>query len=269
MAPGDRRVGRLARALTDLAAWRIAIVVIVLGAFLMWLSASLQEPRGPSGLESTIQEIGALLVVTGTLTVFWDLRGRRALTNEVLAAANLSTDVTESGLTRITTRYLDVEWDALLRQSAHVDLYFAYARTWRHAHATALRALVSRPDTRLRVILPDPTNDALMGTLANKFGCAPDELRDRIAEAQADFENHRRQASEHAVVEVRRTPQLPAYSYYRFDRRSFTVLYAPAPGRTDVPTFETEQGGWLNGFFYKQFDALWELSVRSSGDTST
>jgi hypothetical protein len=115
----------------DLAALKLAVGVIVLGIFLMWLSAHLQEPSGASSLEATVREIGALLFVTGTLTVFWDLRGRRALTNEVLAAANLSSDVTESGLTRITTRYLDVEWDALLEQSAHVDLYFAYAKTWR------------------------------------------------------------------------------------------------------------------------------------------
>ena len=263
MRRGSPTPGRLARALTNLAAWQIAIGVITLGVFLMWLSAALQEPSGPSGLEATIQEVGALLVVTGTLTVFWDLRGRRALTDEVLAAASLSTDVTESGLRRITTRYLDVEWDALIAESAHVDLYFAYAQTWRNTHATALRRLVSRGGTRLRVILPDRTDDALMNTLAAKFRYTADDLKGRIADAEADFENLRRQASDDAVVEVRRTREFPVYSYYRFDRRSFAVLYAAAPGRTDVPTIETEQGGWLSTFLYEQFRALWEPSVPS------
>jgi hypothetical protein len=233
----------------------------------MWLAASLEGSKGPTALESTLQEVGALFVVAGTLTVFWDLRGRRELTDEVLAAASLSTDVTESGLRRVTTRYLEVEWDALLEESAHVDLYFAYGRTWRNTHATALRSLAAREGTRLRVILPDRTDEVLMRALARKFRYEPDGLTSQIADAEADFENLRRQASVTAVVEVRRSSEFPAFTYYRFDRRSFAAFYAATPGRVDVPTLEAQQGGWLNRFFYNQFRTLWDDSVRIPGET--
>jgi hypothetical protein len=62
---------------------------------------------------------------------------------------------------------------------------------------------------------------------------------------------------------VRRTSEFPVFSYYRVDRRCFGVLYGQAPGRTDVPTFECEQGGSLSTFFRDQFEKLWVESVRA------
>ena len=78
------------------------------------------------------------------------------MTKELLDAARLSADVQNAGLRRIAVHYLDIEWDDLLEGANHVDLFFAYGRTWRTAHATPLRRLIERNGTRLRVILPDP-----------------------------------------------------------------------------------------------------------------
>lgn len=57
------------------------------------------------------------------------------------------------------------------------------------------------------------------------------------------------------------------FTYYRLDRVCIAVLYSQAPGRTDVPTFECEQGGTLYGFFRDQFEALWDDSVRPEWHT--
>jgi len=259
---------RLLRAVADLAAWHIALAAVALGVGLMWLSAVLEEPEGASPLETTIEEVGALLVVSGVITVFWDLRGRRALTDEVLHAANLSSDVTSAGLRRVPTRYLDVEWDRYLAEAVHVDLFFAYARTWRMTHATALRQLVARSGTRLRVVLPDRSDPQLMALLAAKFGYTAAELRSHIEDAESDFENLRRQASQDCQVEIRAAREFPVFSYYRFDRVCIGVLYAQARGRTEVPTFECEQGGTLYGFFRDQYESLWATSVRPGGDNA-
>jgi hypothetical protein len=256
----ERNPGRLAKVLVDLAAWQIGVALAGIGVGLLYLSHVLEGHRGPNPGDTTLREVGALLVVTGVLSVFWELRGRRALTDEVLEAAELSSDIRNAGLKRIATHYLDIEWDRFLDGANHVDLFFAYARTWRATHATPLRHFVAREGTRLRVILPDRENALLMEGLAAKFRYPVSELSRHIEDAESDIANLRQQAVTGATVEVRRTTEFPVYTYYRFDRSCFVVLYSQAPGRVDVPTFEYEQGGTLSGFFRGQFEVLWDGS---------
>jgi hypothetical protein len=258
------------RLLVDLAAFRIAAVLVALGVGLLFLAAAIEGPEVSAAVDSTIRELGALLFAAGVLSVFWELLGRRALTKELLDAARLSAEVQNAGLRRIAGHYLDVEWDNLLESASHVDLFFAYGRTWRTAHATPLRRLIERDGTRLRVILPDRDDETLMRQLLAKFGYSTTDLIKNIDDAEADIANFHRVAVAGATVELRRTREFPVYTYYRFDRICFVVLYSQAPGRFDVPTFECEQGGWLSGFARGQFDALWhDASVRALGEDSS
>jgi hypothetical protein len=250
---------RASRLSVDLAAFRLAIGLVVVGGIVLFLAAE-SEKHTTAAVYTTVREVGALVFAAGVLSVGWELLGRRALTDEVLSAAELSSDVKSAGLRRIATHYLDVEWDVLLNEANHVDLFFTYARTWRNTHATGLRRLTAREGTRLRVVVPNRDNEMLMIQLAAKFSYTADELRSLIDGAEPDFANLSRQAAAEAKVELHRTDEFPVYSYYRLDRRCFAVLYPQAPGRVDVPTFECEQGGTLAAFFRGQFDGLWEGS---------
>jgi hypothetical protein len=242
--------------LVDLAAWQIGGCFAALGVLVLYLSAEWEGRHGLGPVDVTIREVGALLLVTGALGVFWDLRGRRALMGELLAVSDLSSDIANTGLKRIARRYLDIEWDELLDGAAHVDLFFAYGRTWRATHATALRRLVEREGTRLRVILPDRTDTALLDQLAAKFRYTRAQLIQHITEAESDFANLRTQADGKGTVETRLTREFPIYTYYRLDRRCVVVLYSQAPGRVDVPAFECDQSGSLSAFFRDQFEKL-------------
>jgi hypothetical protein len=235
----------------------------------LYLSAYWEDPKGPDALISTLRGLASLFIVTGAVSILWDLRGRRALTNEVLSAAQLSSEVRVAGLCRVAPRYLDVEWEQHMASAQHVDLFFAYARTWRATHASELMRLVQRDGTRLRVVLPDLANTDLMRLLAQKFRYTVDQLTEAIRDAESDFANYAQQASERSEVELRRTGEFPVFTYYRFDRTCVAVLYAQAPGRTNVPAFECEQGGSLYAFFRDQFDELWDQSVRPSDAPAT
>lgn len=249
--------------MSDVAAWQIATFVFVFGLVLLFVSA-LWEGEGPASVVATVRELGALFIVTGAVSILWDLRGRRVLTDEVLAAARLSTEVQDAGIRRIAKRYLRVDWEMLLDSGQRVDLFFTYAQTWRATHATDLRQLVQRDGARLRVVLPDPDDTALVVQLAAKFRYEPEELRRRINGAKTDFENLKQQACKGAKVELRLTHEFPVYTYYRVDRTSVVVLYAQAPGRfPEVPTFEMEYGGSLYRFFDEQFEALWDTAAPS------
>jgi hypothetical protein len=250
----------------DLTALRIALILVAAGIVVLFVAEKINGDVS-GAVAGTVREVGALFVASGVLSVFWELLGRRALTSELLDAAQLSADVTNAGLRRITSHYLDIEWDDLLDGATHVDLFFAYARTWRGAHATPLRGLAQRNGARLRVVVPDLNNTGLMSELAVKFqSCAEDVVRN-IEDAESDIANLHRQSGGRCEVELRRTSEFPVYTYYRFDRSCFVVFYSQAPGRVEVPAFQCEQGGWLSTFFRGQFDTLWEgASVRALGD---
>jgi hypothetical protein len=243
--------------LVDLAAWQIGLGFIIVGAAALYLSAKWEGKHGPSPLDLVLREGGALLFVTATLTVVWDLRGRRQLTNEVLSAAELSSEIANAGLTRVTTHYADIDWNDLLNRASHVDLFFAYAATWRAYHDAALRRLVSREGARLRVVLPDRRDAAQIAQLATRFGASTQEIVQKITDAERAFTGLA-SASEHASVELRVTRAFPVFTYYRFDGRCVGVLYAQAGERVEVPAFECQHGGALYKFFSNQFKVLWE-----------
>ncbi len=246
----------------DLAAFRIAIALAVLGIALLYVASEI-EGHTANSVDATVREVGALLLAAGILSVFWELLGRRALTRELLDAAKLSADIQNAGLHGVTANYLDVEWEELLERAREVDVFFAYGQTWRTVHATTLRDLIEHNGTQLRVVLPDQTNAPLMAQLADKFQYSPAKLVRYIDDAERDIANLHRLAADKSVVELRRTKEFPVFTYYRFDQSHFVVFYSQAPGRFKVPTLELEQGGWLSGFFRAQFDALWEAaSVR-------
>jgi uncharacterized protein YjeT (DUF2065 family) len=74
---GDGESRSLAKTLVDLIAWQIGVVLVALGVGLLYLSHELEGTKGPSSGDTTLREVGALLVVTGVLRApnkkrFWD-----------------------------------------------------------------------------------------------------------------------------------------------------------------------------------------------------
>jgi hypothetical protein len=177
-----------------------------------------------------------------------------------LPAAKLPAGVEDAGLTRLAAHYAEIDWNGLLNQASHVDLFFAYAWAWRNNHKEALRNLVKREGTHLRVILPDRENDAQVAQLAARFSASPAEIVQRIAHAEQAFAALSRDRGPRTTVELRCTSAFPVFTYYRFDRRCVGVFYTQVNKRVLVPAFECERGGTLHTFFSDQFSVLWALS---------
>lgn len=271
IAPGPRKgrdggsvARRLSKVLVDLATWQIGLAFVIVGAAALYLSAKWEGAHGPSASDSVLREGGALLFVTAALSAVWNLRGRRQLTSEVLSAAGLSKAITDAGLTELTTHYAEIDWNGLLDRASHVDLFFAYAATWRAYHDAALRKLVKREGARLRVILPDREDEAQVKQLAARFGASDAEIGQKIKDAEDAFARLSGESGQHATVELRVTRAFPVFTYYRFDGRCIGVLYSQAGERVEVPAFECQRGGTLHKFFSDQFKALWNDAVARS-----
>jgi hypothetical protein len=256
---------RLQRAIANLVAWRFATGLVALGAVLLYVAARVEGTA-----EALLQELGAVLIVAGALTVMWDVYGRRAFTAEVLEAANVSSDVRTAKLVQLTDNYHAVAWDDHLARARQVDLFFAYAGTWRMTHDDALQRLMARHGSRTRVVLPNAANERLIVPLADKFELTPDVLRERIARAESEFSDLRGSLHASSTLEIRFSDEFPVFTYYRFDAVAVTVMYAQAKGRTPTPTYVYEQGGMLFEFFDRQFERLWtSASLPAEGAAGT
>lgn len=239
---------------------------MIAGAAVLYASATLEGRHGPSAWDVAVREIGALLFVTAALTVVWDLHGRRQLTGEVLSAAELSKEITDAGLTSLTTDYTHIDWKGLLNRASNVDLFFAYAATWRSYHHADLLHLLQRDGTHVRVILPDRDDPLQVGQLAARFGEEEQKIVQKIHDAETAFATLVRESGRPGSLELRATGSYPLFTYYRFDGRCIGVLYSQVGKREQVPAFECQHGGSLHRFFSDQFESLWSgASARSLG----
>src|SRR6266540_2574164 len=103
-AAGESRVRR---ATANLAAWQIATTFVLLGVGLLYVAEAAKGRREPAPWDAVVRDLGSLFIATGALSVLWEMIGRRALTDEVLAAADLSSEVQSARLRRVAGRYLD------------------------------------------------------------------------------------------------------------------------------------------------------------------
>lgn len=152
---------------------RSAVIVggslVIVGGLLLWWSGTSQW-KSNGQVQAFLAQFGGLMLATGLLAVAWDLFGRRAFAGEVLAKAGLSVDVERAGIVRVTNQYLtEVEWTSLFRDVTKLDIFVAYAATWRNTHRANLERVAQRRDARIRVFLPDPKHTGTIGVLADRF----------------------------------------------------------------------------------------------------
>jgi hypothetical protein len=206
-------------------------------------------------VRALLGQAGGLVLATGLLTVAWDLFGRRAFADEVLAKAGLSADVARAGIVRVTNQYLaEVEWMSLFRDVSKLDIVVAYAATWRNTHRASLQQVARRSDSRIRVFLPDPDDVQTVAVLAERFSAQPADLIAKINEAIRDFRSLTVPGG--ATIEVWLRAGDAVFSCYRFDSNAVLTLYSHArERRSQVPTFVVS-GGELFDFVYNEVSAI-------------
>lgn len=245
------------RKVTNWATLAVALAFVLVGVVLLFLSSS-SVLRDSAQWGAFAGQLGGLLAATGLITFAWDLVGRRAFAGEVMAQAQLSADVVDSGLTRVTDQYLDdVQWSDLFRDVKQLDIVVAYGSTWRNTHRRRLEAAASR-NCRIRIFLPDYTDPATMTLLAERFSMAEVDLISKVTEACADFKALATPGGT-GSVEVRLRKGDLVFSCYRFDSQAVLTLYSHSHRRTNVPTFVMTSGS-LFAFVSQELTALQEQS---------
>jgi hypothetical protein len=133
-----------------------------------------------------------------------------------------------------------------------------YGATWRNTYRKHLYAMAARPDGRIRVVLPDPSEDSgIVALYAHALGGSPDDLRQRIVQAIDDF----RAIEPQRHVEIYVTTRMFRHAAYLFTHQAILALYATCGERIPTPALLVSDGGLLS-FMRVDFDRLLEHSSR-------
>ncbi|KYK37573.1 MAG: hypothetical protein AYK18_09590 [Theionarchaea archaeon DG-70] len=239
-----------------------AVVTAVLGIFLMYISAQEDLWKEHEAWRIVIQNMGSLLFVTVAITLIWELWGKRAFSDEILAKVQISKDMASAGIIKITKNFLHgIDWESHFNSVKELDIFFSYARTWRNTYISQFREVAAREGTRIRVLLPDPKDEQTVHELARRFNYSDDEVISLIREAETYFEElHPSEGNRGAKIEIWFLPAAPVFSLYRFDNIAVLALLSHRRKLVEIPSFVCEKGGILYDYICQEFDFMISLA---------
>lgn len=232
---------------------------IGLGIFLLLWTSNDELWVNNTFWQTILRELGAFIAISFTISLFWDVFGRKQLLDNVLDVTSLSDEIQQSGLIKIIENFPDYDkWQDHFTKSNILDIVFSYGSGWRSNLKITLGEFVSKKGNRIRVIMPDPNDSLTMKELARRFTYEETSLISKIQEAEVDFKDLASKAEKNgASVEIWFIPAAITYSFYRFnDLLIFAMFTHRQEKRIKVPSFVCEKGGWLYDYFEKEFDQM-------------
>jgi hypothetical protein len=249
--------------LSDWATIGYLIGLLVLGVGLMVVGERTSDANHPVW-RALLLGWGALFIATATVSLFWELWGRRAFSQEVLAAAGVAADARHAGLRAINDEYLRVaDWPDLFHNAQEIDLFASWGSTWRKAHEAQWHDWIKQQSVRLRVLLPQPADAALLTHLARRFEKTEEYVRGKIEETASFYRGLQQDGGDGATIEIRHLVRAPVWAYYRLGGTIVTTLYpASLASAPTVPAMVFDSRGSTGQFFVKQFEACWAEAAR-------
>lgn len=247
---------------TSLKYWLISAGALIVGLLLLYLSGTNWfEKHGTVG--TLCNQLGGLAIASVALATLWELAGRRSFFQEMLEVLHLKNDVDATGLEAIGVDYTKaVDWEAALGAVKQLDVFAAWATTWRNTHQMKLTQLAARPGAKIRICLPDPTDQTCVRQLATRFNYGHQEVRTKLNEAVDGYKALDGNSGT-GQVEIYTSPVFRAFTAYRLDDHFVVTLYHHKNSRSGaVPVFRCRRGGSLYEFFEDDLEGVLNASTR-------
>ncbi len=243
---------------TNLRTMLVSVLLLLLGLALLVVSETVPLITDRPWLKSITSNLGGLVVASISIATLWELFSKRALFDELLGKANFAEEIRVLGLVGLSVNPLKgADFSKLIRNANKLDIFVCYANTWRNSYEQDLRVLARKPNARVRLIVPDPTNQRIIEELAHRFNAAnAQEIVDRIETAQREFKALFTAAESSADFSIWTHHETPVTSFYRFDNVAVMTLYKHARGRGDTPTVIAERPGGLYSYIENEVDAM-------------
>ncbi|MGW4645175.1 hypothetical protein [Kitasatospora sp. NPDC004289] len=225
--------------------------------------AGLKDVAAHPGIAAFLNQLAGLVIAGVALALIWEFMGRRSFLNETLEILRLKNDIVSAGLEFIGTDYTKaIDWDDHLKSAKHLDIFAAWAATWRNTHQAKLTAMAGRTGAKIRVCLPDPTDNTCVKLLANRFHMSAAQVRAKLNEAIDGYKALDAYAGT-GRVEIYTSTVLRAFTAYRVDDHFVVTLYHHKDSRSGtVPAFTCHKGGSLFDFFEDDLEGVLNASTK-------
>jgi hypothetical protein len=236
----------------------ITCLFICFGVVLLLLSeqATIAHPTW----QVILRELGALMLVTASVSFLWEFFAKLALLKDVIELVELSENIEASGINSVYQKfYEEPPWADLFEDATEVDLHVSYARTWRASQRTRLRDL-SKRKCHIRLLMANPESDDLVKELSRRHATTPVEMRKLITESQAEFCDLLGKGL--ATYELFLTDRAVLYTYYRFNDSIVVACGANSDAKADRPAFLLTRPGVLTAFVKEDFESCLRMAKR-------
>lgn len=231
----------------------LGLAALLTSAWLPWLQEESQD-----WLRNALSQLGSLLLVSGAVAVYWDLRGKRDMIDEVLARVRTSEEVRLSGIDGVTTEYQSLPWGDFLEASSTFDLFIISGHTWRGSSWKHLKQFAANPKKSMRVFLPDPEDAPTVAVIAQRLDSTPEQVAGQIKEMAREMAELLE--SRGADIRIYYRTGDPTYTLYKFDSVAVVTMYSNSRKRADVPALTVRKGTFLS-FFETEIAAIEKQST--------
>jgi hypothetical protein len=243
---------------TNLRTALVSLLLLLLGIGLLIASETVPPISQRAWLKAITSNLGGLVIASISIATLWELFSKRALFDELLGKASFAEEIRALGLIGISVNPLrGVDFPKFIRDANKLDIFVCYANTWRNSYEQDLRILARKPNARIRLIVPDPTNQRIIEELTHRFNAnSTQEIIEKIETAQREFKAIFTAAGSIADFSIWTHHETPVTSFYRFDNIAVLTLYKHARGRGDTPTIIAERPGGLYCYIENEVDAM-------------
>lgn len=219
----------------DLEVYKFASILVTIGLFLNIAARKLIEYQ--KWLGDLTSELGALLIVTGAVSFFWELKGKRALTREVLQLAGISESLSSSGISHVGLDYQTQSiWSSLPQQSSLI-VVGVHPNSWRNLHHQELARIAASQSRTLTLILPDPSNSDCVAEVAQRESRTAHAVQRTINECVENFREIFKENPQQ--LKILYTNRVPAYAGYLTESDIVATLTPLSAGKNPkLPVFK-------------------------------
>lgn len=248
------------RTATTLTGILVSLLLCLVGSGLLYWGTALSQEQ--EFVREMLKSVGSILVSIGVLAFLWELFTKRSFLEETLALANMTVELKNAGIEKVSNRYLgEVQWAEMLRTAHSLDFFFAYARTWCNVNTVSLGEAIRLKGRTVRVLLPDPDNPQVVNELARRFNSAAQDVESAIKETRTFFERLGRRPGEGSVVEIRYVAATPLFSIYLLGERAVFSLHSHQKKAGYVPTCVVKREGLIFRYLEEEFSFLWQSAT--------
>ena len=255
--PDLRSLGRSLRRMTNS---RVLLAAFMAFALAVAALFALDDQNAWARLADGI--VSALLAA-GCVSLFWELSSRRAFVDEVSGMLQLREDLASAGISRLmlATTLTAVDLSDAFREAKKVDILAIYtAGGWRDQYLNELTTLVSKRRSKIRLILPNPENVAVIDEISRRFSTTPAELQGNIQRAIAFFSDLTK--SRPCELEVYLIDSVPMYAYYSVGGTSLVWSFLNERRLSERPILAFPKDTHLGKVYGGDFEASIKLAKR-------